>query len=77
VVVQPAQRYQLYITGLDPNKLARAFPETDVVVRSDASTLSGELDDRRLEAARRRLALLGGRLIGLSSTTTAGRDRAR
>jgi hypothetical protein len=68
----PTGRYELHASGLTPDVLPLAFPETIAVMAGDVSVLAGTFDDRGLAVVTRRIALLGGRLLALFHADDTG-----
>src|SRR3954463_1156789 len=55
-------RHQIYTSGLTPDVLARAVPELPLASVGEVVVLEGQLTRDGLEAAIRRIELLGGRV---------------
>src|SRR5262245_53640181 len=60
-------RYELILAGIDPAALSAAFPEAAVSRDGGHCRLFAAFDDERLIAGLHRIALLGGRLLGILS----------
>ena len=62
-----AGRYEIHVTEVSPQILARAVPELHLDAISNVAVLAGELVAGGLEAALHRIALLGGRVVAVFS----------
>jgi hypothetical protein len=61
------RRYEIHVTEVSPQILARAVPELHLDAISNVAVLAGELVAGGLEAALHRIALLGGRVVAVFS----------
>jgi hypothetical protein len=60
-------RYELFLAGIDHAALAAAFPEAEVSRAGGRCRLLAVFDDESLTTVVQRIALLGGRVLGIWS----------
>ncbi len=63
-----AGHYEIHATDIEPAILAHTVPELQLSSVSDVNVLEGNLSAPALQAALRRIALLGGRIVAIFHT---------
>jgi hypothetical protein len=67
-----AGRYEIHVTEVAPQILARAVPELHLDAISNVAVLAGELVAGGLEVALHRITLLGGRVVAVFNDDARG-----